>query len=44
MVRYGLTIQTAEKQILGFLHSIETREGDKWEPRRKVAHHHLVRG
>ncbi len=38
MARYGLTIQTAEKQILAFLHSVETR-GDKGEHRRKLAHH-----
>jgi uncharacterized protein YjbJ (UPF0337 family) len=39
MARYGLSIQTAERQILAFLRSIEAR-GDKREHKREAAHHH----
>lgn len=38
MARYGLTIQTAEKQIFDLLCSIEPAEL-KWEEARKVASH-----
>ena len=38
MAQYGLTIQTAERQILDFLRSIETAEV-KRKDSHKVAHH-----
>lgn len=38
MARYGLTIQTAERQILAFLHSHEVGE-TKRPARHKTAHH-----
>lgn len=38
MARYGLTIQTAERQILAFLHSADAGMAQRQE-RRKAAHH-----